>query len=119
MYKNDIGLSWEFSKFNDMSNWVLQPYISSNKLLIINDGDEMVLRARIQEMILKAVVEERQACADIANEFKENCDDAWTKSHHLIYGNETAEAIALNILSRNYTEAKKQDTYNVSEDEKV
>lgn len=111
MYKNDIGLSWEFSKFNSLSSWVLKPYTTDAGLLIISDGDSLVIRARIQEMILKAVVEERQACAEVANQY--------AGFVCTMMGAAAAETIALTILSRNFTEAKKQDTYHASEDEKV
>lgn len=115
MYKNDVGLSWEISNFNSLSEWVLEPYISNAGTMLIVDDHHLVLRTRIQEAILKAVVAERQACADVANSHAELCKNPLFN----LPSDQACETIAMSILSRNFTEAKKQDTYHVSEDEKV
>lgn len=110
MYKNDIGLSFEVCNFNKYSEWVLAPYLSDTGLLHIIDDHHLVLRTRIHEAILNAVVAEREACSKVAEKFQNESTDALSAA--------TCSMIALGILIRNITEAKEQDTH-ASEDEKV
>lgn len=101
-WKNDIGESFEVCKYHTAAFKVLSKFTTDQGLLIVNDGDSLVLVSRIAKAILDAVSEERIVCAEIINKYSDAAFNGGEPKTAL-----DLDMIELEIKLRDFTEAKK------------